>query len=209
MRLAPGGLRYTGLCLVLAVPALFFVPIAGVVLIALAAGIVLFYRDPERVPPSGGIVAPADGRVSVLREEDDRIRVGVFMNVWDVHVNRAPCPGTVEEVTHVPGAHRPAFSKESDRNEQVQISCETPYGATTVTLIAGAFARRIHPYVSAGEDLALAARISHISFGSRADVLLPESIDRDELAVDRGDRVRAGETTIAPEAVLDSVEHTS
>jgi phosphatidylserine decarboxylase len=202
MRLAPGGVTYTGILLVLAVPTLLVVPVVGALFVLLAAGTVLFYRDPVRSPPTSGIVAPADGRVSVLRTEDDRIRLGVFMNVWNVHVNRSPFPGSIAEVTHEPGAHRPAFSKESDRNERVRMRCETPHGTGTVTLIAGAFARRIHPYVGTDTAVERGERIGHISFGSRADVLMPACVDRADIAVDRGEHVRAGETVLVSETAL-------
>ena len=193
MNLAPGGLRYAVPPALAAVPALIFSTGLAAGMLALAVGIVAFFRDPDRTPPLTGIVSPADGKVSVLREEGDRVRVGVFMNVWDVHVNRSPVDGRVESVEHSPGAHRPAFSKESDRNEKVHIQFED----ARVTLIAGAFARRIHPYVEEGDDLIRGDRIGHIAFGSRADVLLPPEIDREDLAVEEGDAVTAGESVVA------------
>ena len=169
----------------------------GLGLVALGIGALLFHRDPERSPPEPGVVAPADGKVSVIREEEtdegERIRVGVFMNVTDVHVNRAPMAGTVEDVTHRPGANKPAFSKESDRNERVDITFE----AYQVSLIAGWFARRIHPYVEAGDELDRGERLGHVSFGSRADVLLPPEVEHADLRVKQGDAVRAGETVLA------------
>ena len=174
--------------------ALLVPPLAAVCLLAVAITL-WFHRDPTRSPPPSGVVAPADGRVSVIREEGDRVRVGVFMNVTDVHINRAPAAGTVGAVEHTPGKHLPAFSKDSDRNERVKIDC----GDYEVTLIAGAVARRIHPYVEAGEDLERGDRIGHISFGSRADVLLSPSYTLDDVRVAKGQRVRAGETAIAAE----------
>ncbi|QSG01932.1 protein sorting system archaetidylserine decarboxylase [Natranaeroarchaeum sulfidigenes] len=192
MKFAPGARRYAVPLLVTAVPGILFAPPVGLALIALAAGVLYFYRDPDRSPPPSGVVSPADGKVSVIREEGNRIRVGVFMNVWDVHVNRAPVGGVVEDVEHVSGAHRPAFSKESDRNERVHLRFEDH----TVTLIAGAFARRIHPYPDAGAEIQRGDRIGHISFGSRADVLLPPEYGRADLTVERGEKVRAGETVL-------------
>jgi phosphatidylserine decarboxylase len=174
-------------------PLFLFFPTIGIGCALAGFFILLFHRDPDREPPETGIVAPADGKVSVIREEDGRLRVGVFMNVHNVHVNRAPLGGTVEDVTHEPGAHKPAFSKDSDRNERVHVD----FPEYRVTLIAGAFARRIHPYVEAGEDLDRGQRIGHISFGSRADVLLPSEIDREDLAVETGERVTAGESVLA------------
>ncbi|WP_143114387.1 protein sorting system archaetidylserine decarboxylase [Halopenitus persicus] len=206
---------------------LVFVPPAGIALLALTIGVLWFHRDPPRSPPApdeaaisaatddaaisaaatddaalsdeaehGDIeaaVSPADGTVSVIREEGDRLRVGVFMNVTDVHVNRAPLSGTVEAVRHRPGAYKPAFSKDSDRNEQLVIDC----GNHELFLIAGWFARRIHPHVAAGDEIERGQRIGHVSFGSRADVLFPPSVDRSDLCVQKGETVRAGETVLA------------
>ncbi|ERH01029.1 MAG: phosphatidylserine decarboxylase [Halonotius sp. J07HN6] len=187
-----GAWRYAAVCFLVALVA--SVVAAPVAPLALGAGIAVlwFHRDPPRQPPTTGIVAPADGRVSVIREEGDRVRVGVFMNVTDVHVNRAPAGGTVQSVEHRPGANKPAFSKDSDRNERVRIELEEH----TVVLIAGWFARRIHPAVETGDELRRGQRIGHISFGSRADVVLPAAYDLDDLRVDTGDAVSAGETQL-------------
>ena len=191
----PDAWRFALPLLLLAIPALTLPPL-GLALLILGIAVLLFFRDPDRTPPPGGIVAPADGTVSVIRQEGDRLRVGVFMNVTDVHVNRAPANGVVESVTHRPGAHRPAFSKDSDRNERVDVDC----GEYELSLIAGAFARRITPYVEAGESVDRGQRVGHIAFGSRADVLLPPAIDRADLRVTTGQTVRAGETVIAEPA---------
>ena len=170
-------------------------PPVGVASLALALAVLLFHRDPDRSPPDveGIVVAPADGTVSVVREEGNRLRVGVFMNVADVHVNRAPIAGEVREVRHRPGANRPAFDKESDRNEQVAID----FGEYELLIIAGWFARRIHPSVEAGDAVDRGERVGHVSFGSRADLVLPADVTRDDLLVAEGDAVRAGETIIA------------
>ena len=175
--------------------ALPLLPPVGVGLLALALGVLWFHRDPDREPPDadGIVLSPADGTVSVVREEGSRLRVGVFMNVTDVHVNRAPTAGEVREVRHRPGANRPAFSKESDRNEQVAID----FGEYELLVIAGWFARRIHPSVEAGDTVDRGERVGHVSFGSRADVVLPADVDEDDLLVREGDAVRAGETIIA------------
>ena len=189
---ASGAWRYAAACFVAAVVAVVVFPPGAVVALSLGVAVLWFHRDPGRSPPESGIVAPADGRVSVLREEGDRVRVGIFMNVTDVHVNRAPVAGTVESVEHRPGAYKPAFSKESDRNERVVIDC----GDYQIALIAGWFARRIHPYVEAGDDLVRGQRIGHVSFGSRADVVLPPRYDRDDVRVAVDETVTAGETRL-------------
>lgn len=193
MRFAPGAFKFAALPLLGVVPAFFISPGVGILLLAIGVAVLAFFRDPDRTPPPLGVVSPADGKVSVLRMEGDRVRVGVFMNVHDVHVNRAPLGGDVEAVDHEAGGHYPAFSKDSDRNERVRVR----FSDHDVTLIAGAFARRITPYVTEGETVERGDRIGHIAFGSRADVLLPPRFDRDDVAVDIGDRVQAGETVIA------------
>ena len=185
--------------LVLSFPAFFVSPSAAVGCVLLGVAVLAFFRDPERSPPFEGVVSPADGKVSVIREERSRLRVGVFMNVTNVHVNRAPLPGTVDAVEHVSGSYRPAFSKDSDRNERVRIDVDGPEGEYSVILIAGAFARRITTYVEPGDELARGDRIGHIAFGSRADVLLPRSFQGTHVQVSRGEAVRAGETIIATE----------
>ena len=199
MRLAPGARRYALPPLVAAVVLAPLSPPLAALALALGGFVVHFFRDPDRSPPPRGVVAPADGRVSVVREEDGRLRVGVFMNVTDVHVLRAPRTGVVESLTHRPGAHRPAFSKDSDRNERVDVTFDT----CECSMIAGWFARRIHPYVSTGEEVTRGDRIGHIAFGSRADVLLPPGYDRGDLLVAEGDTVRAGETVVALRAADD------
>ncbi|GAA0514920.1 phosphatidylserine decarboxylase [Halorubrum aquaticum] len=172
-----------------------FVPPVGLGLVALTFGVLWFHRDPDRTPPDPerAVVSPADGTVSVVREEGTRLRVGVYMSAADVHVNRAPIAGNVREVRHRPGANRPAFDKESERNEQVAID----FGEYELLVIAGWFARRIHPAVEAGDRVERGDRVGHVSFGSRADVVLPADVERDDLLVNEGDAVRAGETIIA------------
>jgi len=179
----------------LAAATLPFAPPIGIGFAALTAGILWFHRDPTRTSPDPdqAVVSPADGTVQEVREEGSQLRVGVFMNVTDVHVNRAPIAGTVRAVRHRPGANRPAFTKESDRNEQVVID----FGTYEVIVIAGWFARRIHPHVEAGDELDRGDRVGHVSFGSRADVVFPAAVDREDLLVKAGDDVRAGETIIA------------
>lgn len=189
---AQGTSRYTVPLALLGLPALLFSPFSGLFVVLAGLVVLAFHRDPDRTVPDSGVLAPADGRVSVVREEDDRLRVGIFMNITDVHVNRAPMAGTVQSVTHSPGKHWPAFVKESDRNEKVHIEFED----YTVIQIAGAVARRIHPYVEAGQSVARGERIGHISFSSRVDVIFPADFSREDLLVGKGDSVTAGETRL-------------
>jgi phosphatidylserine decarboxylase len=198
MQFATGSRRFVLPPLVLSIPTSLVFPPLGAALLLGGLFSMWFFRDPARATPDGGVVSPADGKVSVVREEGDRVRVGVYMSAVDVHVNRAPLSGTVESVTHRPGAHRPAFSKESERNERVDVTIRGDDGeAHEVSLIAGWFARRIHPYVSRGNVIERGDRIGHIDFGSRADVLLPSEYDRDDVRVRVGERVTAGESIVA------------
>ncbi len=220
MNLAPGAWKYAIPPLLAAPFALIISVTASLAALAVGVGTLAFFRDPDRTPPPTGVVSPADGNVSVLREEGDRVRLGIFMNVWHVHVVRTPFAGRVTDVEHVSGANRPAFSKESDHNERVHVRLETdsstlpsptaadsaaaetdgstshPDSDAEVTLIAGAFARRIHPYAERGDTLERGERIGHIAFGSRVDLLFPPAVDLDDVAVDIGDSMTAGETVV-------------
>ncbi|WP_420855838.1 phosphatidylserine decarboxylase [Thermoactinospora rubra] len=168
--------------------------LASVPLTALTGGMLWFFRDPERTPGQGRILSPADGVVqSIDPWPDGRTRIAIFMSPLNVHVNRAPLAGTVTSVEHVAGGFLPAFNKDSDRNERVVWHFETALGDIEMVQIAGAVARRIVPYVSAGAKVAQAERIGLIRFGSRVDIYLPEGISP---AVSVGQRTVAGVTRI-------------
>ena len=208
MQLAPGAWDYAAIPAALALVALVVFPPASLAALALAFATLAFFRDPERVPGEGvardAALAAADGTVSVIRTEEDdagreRVRVGVFMNVTDVHVNRAPLPGTVESVEHVPGGHLPAFTKAAERNERLHVDVEEAGGESEyrVTQIAGTVARRCHAYVQPGDDLDRGERFGHIAFSSRVDVVLPPRYSLADVLVDEGDRSVAGRTLLA------------
>jgi phosphatidylserine decarboxylase len=163
-------------------------------LLALAGFFAYFFRDPER-HVAGGIVSPADGVVTSIDEAEDGGHVVViFMNLHNVHVNRAPCDGTVRRREHRLGSHLPAWAKESDRNERITWDLDTPHGDVRVVQIAGLLARRIVPYAKEGQRLRKGERLGIIRLGSRVDVHLPAGI---QAAVGVGDRVLAGSTTLA------------
>lgn len=198
MQLAPRTWRLAGPIIGVGAVGLVLSPLVGLVLVLLGLGILWFHRDPERASPDAGVLAPADGTVTVLRTEQEatgaeRIRVGVFMNVIDVHVNRAPVSGEITTIEHVPGGHWPAFTKDAERNERFHLDIDE----FRVTLIAGTVARRIHPHVSEGVAIERGERIGHVSFGSRADVLLPERFALTDIEVETGATVRAGESVLA------------
>jgi phosphatidylserine decarboxylase len=161
---------------------------------ALAAGMLWFFRDPEREITEGRLVSPADGVVqSIMPWKDGRTRVAIFMSPLNVHVNRAPLAGTVASVEHIPGGYVPAFNKESENNERVVWHFDTELGDIEVIQIAGAVARRIVPYVPRGCKVEQGDRIGLIRFGSRVDIYLPEGV---EPAVEVGQSTTAGVTRL-------------
>ena len=167
---------------------------AAVPATALAAGMLWFFRDPEREIAQGRVLSPADGVVqSITPWPDGRTRVAIFMSPLNVHVNRAPLAGTVTSVEHVPGGFVPAFDKESEHNERVVWHFDTELGDVEVVQIAGAVARRIVPYLAQGAKVEQGERIGLIRFGSRVDLYLPEGV---EPAVEVGQTTIAGVTRI-------------
>lgn len=164
-----------------------------------------FFRDPDRgvvaaADEGRALVSPADGkvvRVDTVQDPDLGLadRLAVFMRVSDVHVNRAPVAGDVRRLTHTKGRHLPAFSKDAEGNERVTTLYATALGDVKVVQIAGAVARRIVPYVAAGDHVAVGDRIGLIRLGSRCDVLVPAG--RVEWTVAVGDKVRGGASLIA------------
>lgn len=154
----------------------------------------VFFRDPERVP-GAGLVAPADGRVLLVRDEGRRVRIATFMNVTNVHVNRAPLGGFLVRVDDRGGPRKPAFSPEAEGNSQKRYLLGTPIGLVEVVQITGIVARRCVAYRRAGTPLRRAERFGMIVFGSRVDVVVDRS--RVRILVAPGDRVQAGSSTLA------------
>ncbi|MFG1710241.1 phosphatidylserine decarboxylase [Nonomuraea sp. M3C6] len=168
--------------------------LAAVPLSALTGGMLWFFRDPDRTPGEGRVLSPADGVVqSIDPWPDGRTRVAIFMSPLNVHVNRAPLAGNVTSVQHVAGGFLPAFNKDSDQNERVVWHFETALGDIEMVQIAGAVARRIVPYLSAGAKVTQTERIGLIRFGSRVDIYLPEGMAP---AVSVGEKTVAGVTRI-------------
>jgi len=168
---------------------------AGAAVVAGASvALVAFFRDPDRVPGGGAVLAPADGVVMAVEQEaDGRVRVATFMRLNDVHVNRAPMDGVVRERRHLAGGHRAAFRSESHRNERMEWTIETPLGELRLVQVAGWLARRIVPYRAPGDTVVRGQRLGMIRFGSRVDVILPPGV---ETCARAGDRVRAGVTRL-------------
>lgn len=165
---------------------------AGVLLLAF----LLFFRDPERVVAEGAVSA-ADGRVLEARRDAAGTRIVVFMAPWSVHVNRAPVAGRIVRMSYRRGGHRPAFSKESEHNERVDLTIAAADGEVDVALIAGTVARRVHPYVTVGDIVEKGDRIGLIAFGSRCEVRLPEAYVP---LVPPGAWIQGGSTSIARKA---------
>ncbi|MCU0799488.1 MAG: phosphatidylserine decarboxylase [Candidatus Thermoplasmatota archaeon] len=154
-----------------------------------------FFRDPER-EIGEGIVSPADGKVRKIWKVGSRTVISIFMNVHNVHVNRAPMEGTIRKIEHISGGFVPAFDKGSDRNERVKMTLSGGSGNFEVVQIAGTVARRIVPYRSVGDKLEKGERFGLIRFGSRVDIafVLPGGY---KVRIKEGDKVLAGSTTLA------------
>ncbi len=164
-----------------------------------------FFRDPERVVPqdAAAIVSPADGRVILVDEvreekflQGPAKRVAIFMNVFDVHVNRAPVAGAVAASEHTSGRFLAAFKEETEQtNERQATLLMADQGAKVLVVqIAGLLARRIIPYRRPGDHLDRGERLGMICFGSRVDVYLPTT---SEVLVKKGDHLKAGESIVA------------
>jgi len=159
-----------------------------------------FFRDPERAVPGGEVaVSPADGKVVAVKAEGPgRNRISIFLNIFDVHVNRAPVAGTISQVQYQPGQFHVASREEcSTQNEQNIVTVEGEGSTVVFKQIAGLIARRIVFSKKTGDRVATGERVGLIKFGSRVDVLLgPEW----EITVSPGMRVAAGSSVIARRA---------
>lgn len=167
-----------------------------------------FFRDPERITPlrDGLVISPADGRISAIEkvvpppelalERDPVTRISVFMNVFDVHVNRSPIDARIEKITYIPGTFLNAeLDKASEDNERQAFTLELADGRMIgVVQIAGLIARRIVKFVNEGDRLGAGQRFGLIRFGSRVDVYLPQAVNP---LVAVGQRAIAGETVFA------------
>jgi phosphatidylserine decarboxylase len=163
-----------------------------------------FFRNPYRVVPQGPrvVVSPGDGKVIAIEEEfeprfikDRSIRVTIFLNVFDVHINRIPCEGVIEDVQYQPGLFLVASKPDATlRNEQNALMIRTVQGAKVLCVqVAGLIARRIVCWISPGDRAILGERFGLIRFGSRMDTFLPMGT---AVKVTVGDRVKGGETIL-------------
>lgn len=178
--------------------------IAGAVAAALMLFTLYFFRDPRPRTPSDAhaIVAPATGKVDVIDtlaeprfRGGESKRVSIFLSVFDVHTQRAPIPGTVKWIQHVPGKFANAISPScADVNEHQWIGLEGEGMRITIRQIAGLIARRICAWCKEGDPLAKGDHLGMIRFGSRVDIFLPPDV---EIVTKLGEHVKGGESVIA------------
>jgi phosphatidylserine decarboxylase len=173
----------------------------GIVPLLLAAFFLWFFRDPERKVPAGPglVVSPADGVVtsvvSVSTPEGDKLKLSVFLSVFDVHVNRSPIAGVVSEVRYQKGLYLNALNPDSaDKNEQNAVTVSGDGCEVVFKQIAGLLARRIVFTKRVGDRVERGERVGLIKFGSRVDIVLPGGA---ALSVKKGDRVKGGATVLA------------
>lgn len=206
--IAPEGRIFVAIGVVVALGLLWLGPWTGALGIALALWVAYFFRDPPRTVPTrdGLVVSPADGIVSMITEAvppaelglgaDVLTRISVFLNVFDVHINRAPVAGTIERIAYHPGKFLNAsLDKASVDNERNSLALVLADGRRIgVVQIAGLIARRIVCRVREGQRLRTGERFGLIRFGSRTDLFLPKGVSP---LVAVGQRMIGGETVMA------------
>ncbi len=185
-----------------------FAPLFVAIPVLLAFFFLWFFRDPERVIPLGPglVVSPADGKVTEVTvfdtPEGRRQRISIFLNVFNVHVNRAPVSGILSQVTYKKGKYLNAMNPASaEHNEQNLAVIEGEHGVVAFSQIAGLLARRIVFNHKPGEELERGQRVGLIKFGSRVDVVLaPEA----RIRVRVGEIVKGGSSILADLKPLDA-----
>ncbi|MEA2013846.1 MAG: phosphatidylserine decarboxylase family protein [Thermodesulfobacteriota bacterium] len=191
-----------------AVPAIVLLSLkityAGFFFLAVTLFVMWFFRNPDRITPADkrAIISPADGRVIKIEELHEKemlnekvIKVSIFMSIFNVHVNRGPCTGTIKKIIYSEGKFFPAsLDKASALNERCSILIETLDKNRILTIqIAGIIARRIVWWVKEGMQIKKGERFGLIKFGSRLEVFMPLDTT---IHVKVGDKVKAGETRI-------------
>jgi phosphatidylserine decarboxylase len=172
----------------------------AVIPVLLACFFLWFFRDPQRTVPSepGLVVSPGDGKITevarIQTPNGERIRLSIFLSVFDVHVNRSPIAGTIREVRYQKGKFLNALDPKSAENEQNVITVQGDDFSVTFSQIAGAIARRIVFNFKEGDSIDRGQRIGLIKFGSRVNVILPGHAN---LRVAKGQRVKGGASVLA------------
>lgn len=182
--------------------------VAGI-LTAVLLWVLSFFRDPCREIPQNNrfILAPADGKITDIEQVEEKdfigqktVRIGIFMSIFNAHVNRSPCNATVEKTTYRPGTHKNAMYPESgrtnERNELRLTRTDEPADRLIVRQISGAVARRIICNTCRGEHLTAGQKFGMIKFGSRTEILI-QLRQEASLQVKVGEKVKAGQTVIA------------
>jgi phosphatidylserine decarboxylase len=177
----------------------------GAVLVFLALFAFYFFRNPDRKIPMepGVVVSPADGRVVVVKDEENAGRLGkrisIFLAIWNVHVNRSPAAGTITRLEYKPGKFLAAWAeKASLENEQNVFTLASEHGEIVFKQIAGWVARRVVSWKKSGETVGRGELVGLVRFGSRVDLWLPAGA---EIAVKVGENVKGGSSVIARMAV--------
>ncbi len=170
--------------------------VVALLLALLAASLGAFFRDPERQSddPPNCVLSPADGRVVEVKSGDRGVEIAIFLSVFNVHVTRSPVAGRLVEWRRIAGGYAMAFRERASDNARHRVIIESQGGNVELSLIAGALARRIVPFVAPPAELERGERMALIKFGSRAELRLPAGYSA---VVSVGEQVRAGQTVVA------------
>ena len=201
------GWKFSAISLLVSLTFIFILPLLSFFCFLITFFILWFFRDPNRNTPNkeGKIISPADGKVCLIdlstppKElnygNKEMLRVCIFMNVFNVHVNRSPVKGEIKKIEYKKGSFfNASLDKASEKNERNSIIISTEKGIEIIVVqIAGLIARRILSFVNNGDRLNSGERFGLIRFGSRVDVYLPKSYKSE---VKLGDKTIAGETII-------------
>ena len=201
MKIAKDGIQTISFLILVGIAFLFLNIIPAVVIFIIAGIVIWFFRDPEREADykDGYFFSPADGKIVEISESEHEftgkaIKIGIFMNLFSVHVNRMPCTGKVEYMEYIPGKKLAAFApKASEINERNILGFTTDYGKILVVQIAGLVARRIVCRIKRGDILKAGERFGMIKLGSRVDVYLPIGTI---IKIKPGEKVFAGKTCL-------------
>ncbi len=202
----PEGYLFIAIAIAAAIVLGWILPSAGWLFWLAPLFVAYFFRDPPRVSPvrAGLVLSPADGRISQIGMfpppaelglgDAPRLRISIFLSVFDVHINRVPVAGRITKVVYTPGLFLNAdLDKASEDNERNAIVIEGSHGPVACIQIAGLIARRILCFVREGEEVGPGARFGLIRFGSRTDIYLPEGA---RPLVAEGQRAVGGETVL-------------
>jgi phosphatidylserine decarboxylase len=190
--------RFVVPLLLLGILALYFdLPYPALLLFILALFVCYFFRNPNRLIPEGAnlIVSPADGKVVKISQTDGGGQtISIFLNIFDVHVNRSPIAGELERIEYKRGKFKVAFDEEASRvNEQNILTITARDSRIVLKQIAGIIARRVICWKKPGQHLKRGELIGFIRFGSRVDVMLPAQV---KILVGVGDRVHGGSSVL-------------